>query len=128
MPERKKTEVRYGHATNNFASEGGADFLFSRWISTIRPIIMRALSIYGSTALVDLRRFFSFLILYTVGRSPWMGDQLVARPLHTQRTQTQNRCTQTSMPRVGFEPTNPVFERAKTVHASEPRDQCDRQL
>jgi hypothetical protein len=40
-----------------------------------------------------------------------MGNQLVARPLPTHRT------TQTSMPRVGFEPTIPVFERAKTVHA-----------
>jgi hypothetical protein len=32
-------------------------------------------------------------------------------------TYTQNKRTQTSMPRVGFEPTTPVFERAKTVHA-----------
>jgi hypothetical protein len=46
---------------------------------------------YGSTALVDLGRFFSSLILYTVGRTP-------------------------SMPRVGFEPTIPAFERPKTVH------------
>jgi hypothetical protein len=35
----------------------------------------------------------------TVGRTPWMGDQLVARPLPTLRTtQTQNKRTQTSMP------------------------------
>jgi hypothetical protein len=33
-------------------------------------------------------------------------------------TQTQNKHRQTSMPRVGFEPTIPAFERAKTVHAS----------
>jgi hypothetical protein len=32
-------------------------------------------------------------------------------------TQTQTKRTQTSMPRVRFEPTIPVFERAKTVHA-----------
>jgi hypothetical protein len=32
-------------------------------------------------------------------------------------TYTQNKCTQTSMPLVGFEPTIPVFERTKTVHA-----------
>jgi hypothetical protein len=32
-------------------------------------------------------------------------------------TYTQNKCTQTSMPRVGFEPMIPVFERAKKVHA-----------
>jgi hypothetical protein len=32
-------------------------------------------------------------------------------------TQTQNKRTQTSMPRVRFEPTIPVFECAETVHA-----------
>jgi hypothetical protein len=34
--------------------------------------------------------FFSFVILYTVGKTPWTGDQPVARPLLTHRT-TQNR-------------------------------------
>jgi hypothetical protein len=67
---------------------------------------------------LDLGGFFSFLILYTVGRTPWTGDQLVARPLPTYRiTQTQNKRTETSGALVGFEPTIPVFERAKTVHA-----------
>jgi hypothetical protein len=47
-----------------------------------------------------------------------MGEQPVAKPLPTHRTtQTQNKSTQTSMPRVGFEPTTPVFERAKIIHA-----------
>jgi hypothetical protein len=42
----------------------------------------------------------------------------MARPLPTHRTaQIRNKRTQTSMPRVGFEPTIPAFERAKTVHA-----------
>jgi hypothetical protein len=31
-------------------------------------------------------RFFSFVIRYTVGRTPWTGDQPVARPLPTHRT------------------------------------------
>jgi hypothetical protein len=63
---------------------------------------------------------FSFLILYTVGSTPWTGDQPVTKPLPTHRTtQEQNKSTQTSMPRVGFEPTIPVFQRAKTVHASD---------
>jgi hypothetical protein len=63
-------------------------------------------------------RYFSFLILYTVGRTPWTGDQPVARPLPTRgTTQTQNKRTQTYMPRVGFEPIIPVFERTKTVRA-----------
>jgi hypothetical protein len=43
------------------------------------------------------------LSFYTVGRTPWTGDQ--------------NKHTQISMSQVGFEPTIPVFERAKTVHA-----------
>jgi hypothetical protein len=61
---------------------------------------------------------YQFLNLYTVGRAPWTGDQPAARPLPTHRTtQTQNKCTQTSMLRVGFETTIPVFERAKIVHA-----------
>jgi hypothetical protein len=46
-----------------------------------------------------------------------MGDKAVVRPLPTRRTtQTQNKRTQTSMPRSGFEPTTAMFERAKQVH------------
>jgi hypothetical protein len=72
-----------------------------------------SLSLYGP---LNLGRYFSFLILYTVGRTPWTGDQPVARPLPTYlTTQTQNKRTQTSIPRVGFEPTTSVLERAKTV-------------
>jgi hypothetical protein len=73
-------------------------------------------SIYSP--LLGLGRFFSFLISYTVGRSPWTRDQLVARPLSAYRTtQTRNKRTQIAMPQVGFEPTIPVFGRAKTIHA-----------
>jgi hypothetical protein len=44
---------------------------------------------------LGLRRFFSFLVLYTVGSTPWTGVQPVARPLPTHRTtQTQNNRTQ----------------------------------
>jgi hypothetical protein len=46
-----------------------------------------------------------------------MDDQPVARPLPHRTTQTQNKYTQISMPRVEFEATVPVFEGAKTVHA-----------
>jgi hypothetical protein len=38
--------------------------------------------------------------------------------LHTEQHK-QNKRTQTSMPRVGFEPTIPVSERAKTVRVSD---------
>jgi hypothetical protein len=71
--------------------------------------------------------FCSFLIILTAGRTPWTGDQPVARTLPTHRiTQTQNKCTQTSIPGMGFEPTTLVFERSKTVHAFRPRGHCDR--
>jgi hypothetical protein len=78
-------------------------------------IMIIYLSLYSP--LLDLGRFFRFLILYTVGRTPWTGDQTVARPRPTHRTRTQNKRTQTPMSRVGFEPTISAFERAKTVHA-----------
>jgi hypothetical protein len=67
--------------------------------------------------LLDLGRFFSFLIFHTVGRTRWVGDQPVTRLLPAHRTtQIQNKRTQLSMLQVEFEPTIPVFERMKTVH------------
>jgi hypothetical protein len=61
---------------------------------------------------------FQFFNPYTVGRTPWTGDQPVVRSIPTHRTiQTQNNRTQTSMPRMGFDSTIPVFVRAETVHA-----------
>jgi hypothetical protein len=62
-----------------------------------------------------VKRFVSLQLLNprTVDRTPWTGDQPGAKPLHTH---TQNRRTQTSMHRMGFEPTIPVFKREKTVH------------
>jgi hypothetical protein len=66
---------------------------------------------------LGLGRFFSFLI-FTVNRTPWTGDEPVARPLPIHRAaQTQNKRTQTSMPQLWSEPTIPAFDRAKTVHA-----------
>jgi hypothetical protein len=59
---------------------------------------------------LDFGRFFSFFILHTVHRTPWMGDQRDAAAY------TQNDI-HTSNPRVGFELTTPVFQRANTVHA-----------
>jgi hypothetical protein len=44
----------------------------------------------GSTALVGLGRFFRFLILHTVGRTPRAGDQPVARRLPTQDNTNTN--------------------------------------
>jgi hypothetical protein len=60
---------------------------------------------------------------FTDGRTPWTSDQLVARPLPNtgQHKHRINAYTyQTSMPCVGFEPTIPASEQAKTVHALRP--------
>jgi hypothetical protein len=40
-----------------------------------------AIYLWLCSPLLDHGRFFSLLILYTVGRTPWTGDQPVARPL-----------------------------------------------
>jgi hypothetical protein len=67
---------------------------------------------------LDLCRFFSFIILYTVGRTPWTRDLPVARPLPKHRTrQIETKRTQTFMPQVGFEPTIPVFKQVKAIHS-----------
>jgi hypothetical protein len=76
------------------------------------------LSVCGSTALVDLGHFFSFLT-YTQSVG-FLGRRIspVLRSLPTHRTtQTRNKRTQTSVLRVWFELTIPTFKRAKTVHA-----------
>jgi hypothetical protein len=51
--------------------------------------------------LLGLGRSFSFLILYTVGRTPWTGDQPVAGPLptHTIHPHTHPRLQWDSTPR-----------------------------
>jgi hypothetical protein len=91
-------------------------FLFIYLSDCLSFCLSICLSIYNR--LLDLDRFFSFLIFYTVGGTPWTGDQPVARSLPAHRTaQTQNNRKQTSKHRVGFEPMIAVFELAKTVHA-----------
>jgi hypothetical protein len=74
-------------------------------------------SLYGSAAIRTLAVLF--LVPYSdtqlVG-SLGKGISQSQSPLSTHRTpRTQNKCTQISMPRVGFEPTTPVFKRTKKV-------------
>jgi hypothetical protein len=67
--------------------------------------------------LLALGSFFSYLIFYTVGRTPWTGiSPSQGRYLHIGQHK-QNKLTYTSMPQVAFKRTTSVFERAKTVHA-----------
>jgi hypothetical protein len=51
------------------------------------PLLLLLL-LYGP--LLGLCRFFSFLILYRVGRIPWTENQPGARPLPTHRTNAHN--------------------------------------
>jgi hypothetical protein len=62
--------------------------------------------------LLGLGRFFSFLVY--MQSAGLLGREISRRKA---ATYTQNKRTQTSTSRLGFEPTTPVFERAKTVHA-----------
>jgi hypothetical protein len=58
-----------------------------------------------------------YLSIYLSIYSPLLDDQPLSRPLPTHTTtQTQNKCKQISMSRVGFEPTIPAFKGPKTVH------------
>jgi hypothetical protein len=78
---------------------------------------------------LDLGHIFSFLIPYIVGRAPCAGNQPVARSLPTHRTaQTQNKRTQISMRRVGFEPTFLVLEPGEDGSYLRPRGHCDGNL
>jgi hypothetical protein len=61
---------------------------------------------------VDLAHFFSFLICTQL--LGFLGRGSARRKTSAYK---QNKCTHTSKLPVGFEPTTPVFERAKTVHA-----------
>jgi hypothetical protein len=75
------------------------------------------LYLYGSIVLVDLERFFGFLI-YTqsvglLGRGISPSQD---RCLHTEQHKHRIK-TQASLSRVGFEHTIPVFERANMVRA-----------
>jgi hypothetical protein len=66
--------------------------------------------------------------LIDVGMTPRTGDQ----PCHKAATYTgqhkQKKRGLTSMPRVGFEPTSPLFDRAKTFHALDRAPHCDRPM
>jgi hypothetical protein len=76
-------------------------------------LLFTSIYLWLYSPLLNLGHFFSLLMLYTVSRTSWMRDQPFTRPPPTHRTTH----TQTTMPWVASEPTIPVFERAKTVHA-----------
>jgi hypothetical protein len=98
-------------------SSTGSD-LGQQWLNSNSTMLFIYLRLYSP--LLGLGRFFGFLIFTKSVGLLGRGTSPSARPLPAHRTaQTQNKRTQTSMSWVGLEPTIPVFERAKTVHASD---------
>jgi hypothetical protein len=88
---------------------------------------MYSIYLWLYSPLLDLGRFFNFLILYIVGRTLLTGDQPVTRSLPTHgTTQAQNKRTQTCMPWLGFESTIPALELAKKSSCLGPCGHCDR--
>jgi hypothetical protein len=88
-------------------------------------------SIYGSTVLLlDIRRFFSFLMLYTVGRTPWTGDQPIARPryLHTEHKQRINAHNTDIHALSGIRTHDPNFRASEDSSCLRLRDHYDRQF
>jgi hypothetical protein len=89
---RKVDENRGGGGTSVAwnTSSGHADDVnvLSESINGVKEriaIIFLSLSLWVYSKL-NFGRFFSFLILYIIGRTHWTGDQPVARPLVTHRT------------------------------------------
>jgi hypothetical protein len=62
--------------------------------------------------LLDIGRFFSFFILYTVGRTHWTRDQPVAKPLPAHRINAHRHSCFS-----GIRTHDPAFKRGKTVYA-----------
>jgi hypothetical protein len=77
-----------------------------------------AISLWLYNPFLDLGWFFSFLILLHSRQDYLVGRWARLKAAHPHSTAlTQNKRTQISMLQMGFEPTIPVLEGAKTVHA-----------
>jgi hypothetical protein len=72
------TIMIYFHQTNR-------ELTIVRFRKQSRPVSIHSFIHSFYSHLLGLGRFFSFLILYTVSRTPCMGDQSVARPLPTHK-------------------------------------------
>jgi hypothetical protein len=88
------------------------------YISLIATYIYKSSLVWFYSQLLGLGHFLLFWILFTVDRTPWMGDKSFTRPLPTLRTtQTQNKHTNISFcSRIRTHDHDPVCKREKTVH------------
>jgi hypothetical protein len=48
-------------------------------------LVSSSIFLWLCSPLLDLSQFFSFVILYTIGMTPWTGNQPIARPLPAHR-------------------------------------------
>jgi hypothetical protein len=84
------------------------------------------LSVCGSTALMDLGRLFSYLILCTVGRTPWTGDQPVqGRYLHTEQHKHRINAHTDINTLSGIGTHNPSVRTGEDGSCLRQRDHCD---
>jgi hypothetical protein len=78
---------------------------------------------YSEKTLLDLYRFFSFLIFHTVHKTLWKGDQPIARPLpaHTHTVQHRHRINAYRHPCLKWNsnPRSSVLARRERVYASD---------
>jgi hypothetical protein len=109
------------------------------WIS--QNFIVAVMSIYSNpnwlvvillwlySPLLDLGRFFSFLILYIVGRTPWTGDQSVARPYLNTGQHTQKRIHTPNIHALsGIRTYDPSVRVSEDSSCLRQRGYCDRYL
>jgi hypothetical protein len=80
------------------------------------------------TALQTFDSFFSFLIFYTIGRTPWTGDQPAARLLHAYMT-AQTEWTHTDIhSSSGIRTHDPSAWAGENSSCLRPHDNCDQTL
>jgi hypothetical protein len=95
------------------------NFKISYLIFSIEAEVHFILSSMSLQAFVGPARSISFVILYTADRTSWTGNQSHAKPLPTHRTtQTQNKHADIHASS-GMKLITPVFERTKTIQASD---------
>jgi hypothetical protein len=123
------------------ASRSASYMTFSSLPSSLSKIIVRNHPViyYSSVSVLLLwlyssllgpwPLFFSFLILYTVGKTPWTGDQPVARPLLTEQHKHRINAHNTDIHTLsGIRTHDPSVRASEDSSCLRPRGRCDRRV